>query len=81
MMLNKVQPHADDAKSHPGGTPMLKVGQAVVQAFQSRDGSALYEIVRILPKNAAGELCYVIRSRLGGVERVVREREIRAAFP
>ena len=59
----------------------LKVGQAVVQAFRGLDRSMTYQIVRLMPACSQGEPQYLIRCRLKGIQRLVREAEIAPAFP
>jgi hypothetical protein len=59
----------------------LKVGQAVVQAFRELDRSLTYQIVRLMPPCSQGEPQYLIRCRIRGLQRLVREKEITAAFP
>ncbi|HEX2553926.1 MAG TPA: hypothetical protein VHL98_09500 [Microvirga sp.] len=58
----------------------LKVKQAVVPAQSGRERPDTYEIVRLLPELPNGEPQYRIRGRESGVERVVREAEIRPLF-
>ena len=59
----------------------FKVGQAVVQAFRSLDGSVTYQIVGLMPACLRGEPQYLIQCRLKGMRRLVREGEVAAAFP
>jgi hypothetical protein len=59
----------------------FKVQQLVrrngAKLVDSRTGSDVYEVVRLLPEDQAGEPGYRIRS--GPIERAVREFEIAAA--
>ncbi len=58
----------------------LKLRQAVVPARASTERHEVYEIVRLLPELPNGEPHYRIQGRESGVERVVRESEIRPFF-
>jgi hypothetical protein len=55
----------------------FKTGQVVVRTQAERDGRDKHEIVRLLPQLPNGELQYRIKEVATGVERVVREAEIK----
>ncbi len=57
----------------------FKPKQAVVPAQSGRERPEICEIVRLMPELPNGEPQYRIRGRESGVERVVREAEIKAA--
>ncbi len=65
-------------------THRFKVGQSVVPAYgqldRSADRSTIYDVVRLLPELPSGELQYQIKARTSGIQRVVREAEIKATF-
>jgi hypothetical protein len=61
---------------HPG----LKVGQAVVPALRSAAHMPLYDVVRLILRNAGREPHYQVRCRQTGRLHWVREAEIKAAF-
>ncbi len=58
----------------------LKLKQAVILVHTGRDLRDIYEIVRSLPDLPNGEAQYRIRGRDSGMERVVRQAEIRPVF-
>jgi hypothetical protein len=58
----------------------LKLNQAVVPAQAGRERHEVYEVVRLLPALPNGEMQYRIKGRESGVERMVRESEIKPLF-
>jgi hypothetical protein len=55
----------------------FKLKQAVVLARSAREGPEIYEVVHLRPVLPNGEPQYRIRGRESGIERAVRESEIR----
>ena len=62
-------------------THKLKVGQSVVQAYRGMDHTVMYQIVRLMPLCSKGTPQYLIACRIKGLQRLVREAEIKPAFP
>ncbi len=58
----------------------LKLKQAVVPAHSGRERPDIYEIIRLMPELPTGDPQYRIKGRETGVERVVREGEIKPLF-
>jgi hypothetical protein len=58
----------------------LKLKQAVVPAHSGRERHEVYEVVRLMPALPNGEVQYRIKGRESGVERVVRDSEIKPLF-
>ncbi len=55
----------------------FKLKQSVVLARPAREGPEVYEIIHLRPVLPNGEPQYRIRGRESGIERAVRESEIR----
>jgi hypothetical protein len=58
----------------------MKVGQSVVSTHQRQERPDVYEVVRLMPETVSGEPQYQIKGKSNGIQRVVREAEIKAAF-
>ena len=57
----------------------FKIGQSVVPKFLNREPEDVYEVVSLMPELPNGDPQYRVRAASTGVERVVREFEIKAA--
>jgi hypothetical protein len=57
----------------------FKLGQSVVPKFLNREPHDVYEVVGLMPELPNGDPQYRVRAASSGVERVVREFEIKAA--
>ena len=58
----------------------LKLKQAVIPTHPGRERHEVYEVVRLLPALPNGEVQYRIKGRETGIERLVRESEIKPLF-
>ena len=58
----------------------LKLKQAVIPAYAGRERHEVYEVVRLMPALPNGEVQYRIKGRETGIERLVRESEIKPLF-